>query len=60
MIGMNKINYEDIILQKGIKTKLIIHADKKHLNGCNSEINFKKPIITNEILIENFCNHYKK
>ena len=34
-------NYEDIILQKGIKTKLIIHADEKHLNGCNSEINFK-------------------
>ena len=34
-------NYEDIILQKGIKTKLIIHVDEKHLNGCNSEINFK-------------------
>ena len=31
-------NYEDIILQKDIPIKMIIHVDKKYLTGCNNEI----------------------
>lgn len=35
---LNYSNYKDIILQKGIPTKIIIHVDKSHLTGCNNEI----------------------
>ena len=31
-------NYQDIILQKDIPVKMIIHVDKKNLTGCNNEI----------------------
>ncbi len=31
-------NYQDIILQKGIPVKMVIHVDKKYLTGCNNEI----------------------
>lgn len=31
-------NFADIIVQKNIPLKMIINADKKHLNGCNNEI----------------------
>lgn len=31
-------NYQDIILQKGIPVKMIIHVDKKYLTGCNNEV----------------------
>ena len=34
-------DYEDIILQKGIKAKIIIHVDKKYLTGCNNELEIK-------------------
>ena len=34
-------NYEDIIVQKGIPVKMIIHVDKKYLTGCNSELELK-------------------
>ena len=35
-------NYEDIIVQKDIPVKMIIHVDKKYLTGCNSELEFKE------------------
>ena len=35
-------NYKDIIVQKDIPVKIIIHVDKKYLTGCNSEIEFKE------------------
>lgn len=31
-------NYQDIILQKDIPVKMIIHVDKKNLTGCNNEV----------------------
>lgn len=31
-------NYEDIIVLKDIPVKMIIHADKKYLTGCNNKI----------------------
>ena len=34
-------DYEDIIVQKGIPVKMIIHVDKKYLTGCNSELELK-------------------
>ena len=33
-------NYQDIIVQKGIPVKIIIHVDKKFLTGCNEEVVF--------------------
>ena len=34
-------SYEDIIIQKGIPVKMIIHVDEKYLTGCNSEFEIK-------------------
>ena len=34
-------DYEDIIVQKGIPVRMIIHVDKKYLTGCNSELELK-------------------
>jgi len=34
-------DYEDIIVQKGIPVKMIIHVDKKYLTGCNSELELR-------------------
>ena len=34
-------DYEDIIVQKGIPVKMIIHVDKKYLTGCNSKLILK-------------------
>lgn len=34
-------NYKDIIVQKDIPVKLVIHVDKKYLTGCNEEILLK-------------------
>lgn len=31
-------SYQDIILQKDIPAKIIIHVDKKYLTGCNNEL----------------------
>lgn len=33
--------YKDIIVQKGIPVKMIIHVDKKYLTGCNNAIDMK-------------------
>ena len=50
-------NYQDIIIQKDIPVKLIIHVDKDKLTGCNNEIylkkyNIKKKLIAGDNLIE--------
>ncbi len=50
-------NYQDIILQKGIPVKMIIHADKKYLTGCNNEIiinefNIKQELKEGDNIIE--------
>ena len=34
-------NYEDIIVQKDIPVRMIIHASKKYLTGCNNEVNLR-------------------
>ena len=34
-------SYEDIIVQKGIPVKMIIHVDEKYLTGCNNELELK-------------------
>ena len=34
-------DYEDVIVQKGVPVKMIIHVDKKYLTGCNSELELK-------------------
>ena len=34
-------HYQDIILQKDIPVKMIIHVDKKYLTGCNNELIIK-------------------
>ena len=31
-------NYGDIIVQRGLKVKLVIDVDKKYLTGCNDTI----------------------
>ncbi len=50
-------NYQDIILQKGIPVKMIIHVDKKYLTGCNNEIiinefNIKQELKEGDNIIE--------
>lgn len=50
-------NYEDIIVQKDIPVKMIIHVDEKYLTGCNSEIvlkdfNIKKKLEVGDNVIE--------
>lgn len=37
-----KNSYEDIILQKNVPVKMIIHVDKKYLTGCNNEFIIKE------------------
>ena len=50
-------NYQDIIIQKDIPVRLIIHVDKDKLTGCNNEIylkkyNIKKKLVAGDNLIE--------
>lgn len=50
-------NYQDIILQKDIPVKMIIHVDKKNLTGCNNEIiinefNIKQELKEGDNIIE--------
>ncbi len=37
-IDLSYSSYDDIIVQKGIKVKLIINVSKEHLTGCNNEV----------------------
>ncbi len=50
-------NYQDIILQKDIPVKMIIHVDKKNLTGCNNgiiinEFNIKQELKVGDNIIE--------
>ena len=50
-------NYQDIILQKDIPVKMVIHVDKKYLTGCNNEIiinefNIKQELKEGDNIIE--------
>lgn len=50
-------NYQDIILQKDIPVKMIIHVDKENLTGCNNEIiinefNIKQELKEGDNIIE--------
>lgn len=56
-INLSYGNYDDIIVQKGIKVRLIINAPKKYLTGCNNviminEFNIKKELEIGENIIE--------
>lgn len=56
-INKNYGNYDDIIVQKGKKVRLIINAPKKYLTGCNNivminEFNIKKELVEEENIIE--------
>lgn len=56
-INLSYSAYDNIIIQKGIKTKLIINAPKKYLTGCNEEIiikeyNIKQKLKEGENIIE--------
>ena len=41
-IDLNYDNYKDIIVQKNIPVRMIIHVDKNTLTGCNNEIIIKE------------------
>lgn len=41
-INLDYDSYKDIIVQKNIPVKLIIHASKEKLTGCNNEIQINK------------------
>ena len=56
-INLNYDNYQDILVQKGIHVKMIIHVDKKYLTGCNNELiinefGIKKELKEGENIIE--------
>lgn len=42
-------SYEDIIVQKGIPVKMIIHVDSKYLTECNNELELKDFGITKKL-----------
>lgn len=50
-------NYQDILIEKNIPVKIIIHADKKYLTGCNNKIiiqdfNVEKNLVAGDNIIE--------
>lgn len=56
-IDLSYGGYDDIIVQKGIKVRLIINASKKYLTGCNNvvminDFNIKKQLKVGENIIE--------
>lgn len=56
-INLSYGSYDDIVVQKGKKVKLIINAPKKYLTGCNNaiiinEFNIKKTLEVGENIIE--------
>lgn len=56
-INLSYNNYGDIIVQRGLKVKLVIDVDKKYLTGCNdtiqiNEYNIKKRLVEGENIIE--------
>lgn len=56
-INLSYNNYGDILIQKDIPVKLIIHVDKKYLTGCNNELiineyDIKKELTVGDNIIE--------
>ncbi len=56
-INLSYGSYDDIIVQKGMKVRLIINASGKYLTGCNNvvmidEFNIKKELKEGENIIE--------
>lgn len=56
-INLSYGSYDDIIVQKGMKVRLIINVPKKYLTGCNNvvminEFNIKKELKEGENVIE--------
>lgn len=56
-IDLSYNNYGDILIQKDIPVKLVIHVDSKYLTGCNNEIvineyGIKKELVVGENIIE--------
>ena len=56
-INLSYGSYDDIIVQKGKKVKLIINVPKKYLTGCNNvvminDFNIKKKLEVGENIIE--------
>lgn len=56
-LNLSYNNYGDIIVQRGLKVKLVIDVDKKYLTGCNdtiqiNEYNIKKRLVDGENIIE--------
>ncbi len=56
-IDLSYGGYDDIIVQKGIKVRLIINVSKKYLTGCNNvvminDFNIKKKLKVGENIIE--------
>lgn len=49
--NLNYNSYEDIIVQKDIPVRMIIHVDKKHLTGCNSKLELKEFNIEKELIV---------
>ena len=56
-ISLTYDSYDNIVIQKGIKTKLIVDVDKTYLTGCNNEIfiekyNIKHKLVEGKNIIE--------
>ena len=56
-IDLSYDGYEDIIVQKGIKVRLVINVSKKYLTGCNnkvviSEYGIRKKLVEGKNIIE--------
>lgn len=56
-IDLSYDGYEDIIVQKGIKVRLVINVSKKYLTGCNNEVviseyGIRKELVEGKNIIE--------
>ena len=56
-IDLSYDGYEDIIVQKGIKVRLVINVSKKYLTGCNNEVviseyGIRKKLVEGKNIIE--------
>ena len=56
-INLSYGSYDDVIVQKGVKVRLIINVLEKYLTGCNNvvtinEFNIKKELVVGENIIE--------
>ena len=56
-INLSYDGYDDVIVQKGMKVRLVIHVSKKYLTGCNNvvwinEFNIKKELKVGDNVIE--------